>query len=144
MTVDGAPFGPSELVILKPHAEIVLAADQHQPRRGVGGQHDLGMGFQDHQLGRAEGRAVDRHRAFDQVESALDMIGRKAVARARDQGDFGIDHRRQGCDRRSHALRFAHHHPHGDALRLGRGERIGRMVREGRCGFFLRGGQCHP
>lgn len=38
VTVDGAPFGPSELVILKPHAEIVLAADAPARLVLVGGE----------------------------------------------------------------------------------------------------------
>jgi redox-sensitive bicupin YhaK (pirin superfamily) len=38
VTVDGAAFGPSELVILKPHAEIVLVADQPTRLVMVGGE----------------------------------------------------------------------------------------------------------
>jgi redox-sensitive bicupin YhaK (pirin superfamily) len=38
VTVDGQPFGPSELVILKPHAEIVLAAERGARLVLVGGE----------------------------------------------------------------------------------------------------------
>ncbi|WP_404712355.1 pirin family protein [Sphingomonas sp. MMS24-J13] len=38
VTVDGASFGPSELVILKPHAEIVLVADAPTRLVMVGGE----------------------------------------------------------------------------------------------------------
>ena len=38
VTVDGQPFGPSELVILKPHAEIVLASAQGARLVLVGGE----------------------------------------------------------------------------------------------------------
>ncbi|WP_442678730.1 pirin family protein [Sphingomonas sp. ASY06-1R] len=38
VTVDGQPFGPSELVILKPHAEIVLATDRGARLVIVGGE----------------------------------------------------------------------------------------------------------
>ncbi|WP_116090415.1 pirin family protein [Sphingomonas crusticola] len=38
VTVDGQPFGPSELVILKPHAEIVLASEQGARLVMVGGE----------------------------------------------------------------------------------------------------------
>jgi redox-sensitive bicupin YhaK (pirin superfamily) len=38
VTVDGASFGPSELVILKPHAEIVLVADAPTRLVLVGGE----------------------------------------------------------------------------------------------------------
>jgi redox-sensitive bicupin YhaK (pirin superfamily) len=38
VTVDGAPFGPSELVVLKPHAEIVLTATAPSRLVLVGGE----------------------------------------------------------------------------------------------------------
>jgi len=38
VTVDGQPFGPSELVILKPHAEIVLASETGAGLVLVGGE----------------------------------------------------------------------------------------------------------
>jgi hypothetical protein len=38
VTVDGQPFGPSELVILKPHAEIVLMSDTGARLVVVGGE----------------------------------------------------------------------------------------------------------
>jgi redox-sensitive bicupin YhaK (pirin superfamily) len=38
VTVDGAAFGPSELVVLKPHAEIVVLADQPTRLVMVGGE----------------------------------------------------------------------------------------------------------
>ncbi|WP_420138758.1 pirin family protein [Sphingomonas sp.] len=38
VTVDGQPFGPSELVILKPHAEIVLASERGARLVIVGGE----------------------------------------------------------------------------------------------------------
>jgi len=38
VTVDGQPFGPSELVILKPHAEIVLASETGARLVLVGGE----------------------------------------------------------------------------------------------------------
>lgn len=38
VTVDGAPFGPSELVVLKPHAEIVVVADAPTRLVLVGGE----------------------------------------------------------------------------------------------------------
>jgi redox-sensitive bicupin YhaK (pirin superfamily) len=38
VTVDGARFGPSELVILKPHAEIVVVADAPTRLVLVGGE----------------------------------------------------------------------------------------------------------
>jgi redox-sensitive bicupin YhaK (pirin superfamily) len=38
VTVDGQPFGPSELVILKPHADIVLASDRGARLFIVGGE----------------------------------------------------------------------------------------------------------
>jgi len=38
VTVDGQPFGPSELVILKPHAEIVLGSEQGARLVLVGGE----------------------------------------------------------------------------------------------------------
>jgi redox-sensitive bicupin YhaK (pirin superfamily) len=38
VTVDGQPFGPSELVVLKPHAEIVLASEHGARLVVVGGE----------------------------------------------------------------------------------------------------------
>jgi len=38
VTIDGQPFGPAELVILKPHAEIVLASEQGARLVLIGGE----------------------------------------------------------------------------------------------------------